>query len=857
VRTRSAAWYPFAMRTAFAPVALPVALLAALAIASPARAQLARPTAGPELPPISLAAPDDALAVDANPAALALLPSWSAVGVAALAPTASATASGGAAYYAMPLFFGLSFGVSAGTRAQGDGLDGARLVGTGSFALALRLSSSFAIGMVTRGFTGPRTPLDGTMTVDASISFRPSPLLAFSLLARDLGGPTLQGVALRDVPRSFALAVALRPVREWPATLDVTAAVDTDGHVAARGALSVPISHLGSVYASAEVDHADADATREVRGMAGLVVQWDHLATGGGVIASDHRPGDPGAFMTVRAEGAARDGLPEPRYVLDLELAGTTERGIVATSVALERAVHDDRVVGVLLRPRGSGLGLAYAQELRMLIDALRAAHKPVVCHFESATGSELYACAAATRTFVDPAGGVRLMGPSTDSILIGDALRELGVRADFVRIGRYKSAVEQLVNARSSDDAHEERRVLLDDFAARLRGDLARSWHGDDARAQARIDAGPYTAEEAVRAHVVDGALDEQDLDDALEETMGGRYPRYAQRPEQAPREWTTASRVGVVVVDGDIVDGDNVDVPLLEVHLTGGHTAVAAIDALAADPTVGAIVVRVDSPGGSALAADQIWRALRRAGRHKPVVASMGATAASGGYYVASAAREIWADPSTLTGSIGIFYGKVDVQPLAHRLGVTIESDGRGLHAGAESYYRPFTAEERGLLADKVRIWYRQFLGRVHEGRGMAPTRIDALGRGRVWSGDRARALGLVDHLGGLASAIAEARRLGGLREDCDVLVRPERPSSLLDYVVRGVGRGSASAAADEEIRGALGEGAQAGDAGLGALLDALPPATRRALGTAVAMRHVAEGSAFAWMPYLMEVR
>ena len=222
-------------------------------------------------------------------------------------------------------------------------------------------------------------------------------------------------------------------------------------------------------------------------------------------------------------------------------------------------------------------------------------------------------------------------------------------------------------------------------------------------------------------------------------------------------------------MLLDEEIVDGDNVDIPLVEIHMTGGNTVVQTIEGMAADPNIRAIVLRIDSPGGAALASEKIWRAVRRARKHKPVIASMGAIAASGGYYVAAAASEIWADPSTVTGSIGIFYGKVDVAQLAEKLGVHIENFRRGKRAGGESLFRPFTDDERAALADLLRDYYRLFLARVAEGRGMSVEAVDALARGRVYSGDAALRVGLVDRLGGLGSALIRRARARGARPRC----------------------------------------------------------------------------------------
>jgi protease-4 len=238
-------------------------------------------------------------------------------------------------------------------------------------------------------------------------------------------------------------------------------------------------------------------------------------------------------------------------------------------------------------------------------------------------------------------------------------------------------------------------------------------------------------------------------------------------------------------VVIDGSIVDGESVDVPLLGIHMTGGRTAVRAIDAMRTDPFVRAIVLRVDSPGGTVVASDQIWRALRRARAVKPVVVSMGAIAASGGYYVASAGDEIWADPATVTGSIGIFFGKVDASGLAEKLGIGVERLSFSKRAGGESLFRPFSDDERSALSDRLRTYYRLFLRRVAKGRGKTVEEIDALGRGRVFSGDAALGVGLVDHLGGFASALMRARELGRVSENAEIVVLPKRPEGLFEYV------------------------------------------------------------------------
>jgi protease-4 len=472
----------------------------------------------------------------------------------------------------------------------------------------------------------------------------------------------------------------------------------------------------------------------------------------------------------------------------------------------------------------------------------------------EDANGAELYMCAGASAIVADPAGGVRLYGPSFEVQHYGQLLRELGVRADFVRIGRYKSAIEEYQDDAMSEGAREERNALMDDLYGRLVHDLSEDLEVDEARVRTIIDQGPYVTSRAITAGIVHSSGDSHDLEDVLRQTMGGSYARERTTPVEARRGWGETPRVGVVFIDGEMTDGTNLDVPLLEIHTTGGRTAVDAIDRMAGDANVGAMIVRLDTPGGSVLAADQIVRAIQRARRHVPVIASMGAVAASGGYYVASACDEIWADPSTITGSIGVWFGKVDFEPIATRYGVHTEQISRSAHAGAESLWRPFTPDERMVLAQSVRDWYRAFVDRVAEGRGMRRSEVHAIAQGRVWSGDHAQEIGLVDRLGGFGSALQRARELGGLPDSAGFTTAPTRPSGLLDYVLQGTPFGTESLG--DAASGSETPHAAAMDGGLADVLHTLTPEVLAALRIGYLMRAMESSEPLALMPMTIDV-
>lgn len=814
-----------------------LAFLLACSLPSTALAQWDRETSPVDLPGYSVTTPDTPEAVNLNPSALAFLPSWGLAYVHAdTAEGGQRRGNGDGFYAASPLFFGFAAGLAVDSIRPTLGVPENAERTMVSLALAWGLQDALSVGAALRFLASGDVRFDGVTTLDLSASWRPVDWLALSFLARDVVGPRLGGT-LESVPRSFLLGAALRPFGSRVLSLDFAGALDEDGRVGARAAAEATVPYVGRLIAAAELSRLDGPDPA-VRVTGGVAVDWGQVGVGGGVAVGDGLEAAPGWYASARLEGAQREGLPRGSYVLDVELGGLGARGIVYVVRRLERALYDERVRGVYLRPRGSGIGLAYAQEIRMLVDQLREAGKPVVCHLDDAAGSEWYACAGADRILLDPAGGVRLTGVSSELMHFGEVLRDLGVRADFVRIGAWKSATEQFLNDAQTAPARAQTESILDLAYRRLVFDAAGDQEMSRADLRALIDRGPLLPQQALDAGVVHALADENDLDDELREAFGGSFPRERGAPWEVPERWGHRPQIGVVVIDGTMVDGENVDIPLLGLHFSGGRTVSRAIDRLAADPSVRAIVIRVDSGGGSVMAADQIYRAISRARRRKPVIASLGAVAASGGYYVASACHEIWADPSTITGSIGIWFGKVDFAPLGEEIGVSLEQVGRGQHAGATSLYRAFTPEERHALSENVREWYRMFLRRVARGRGMRVAEVDAVGRGRIWMGDQAIDNGLVDHLGGVGSALAAARRAAGVGPEVGIRLEPDRPATLLDYALSLLGIGASPI---DPV------GLETQDA----VLARVAPELRATVSAATTLRLLGSGSAMALMP------
>ncbi|MGB0681004.1 MAG: S49 family peptidase, partial [Polyangiales bacterium] len=396
------------------------------------------------------------------------------------------------------------------------------------------------------------------------------------------------------------------------------------------------------------------------------MLDWGHLEAGGGAMAGDGLAGAAGWYLSAGVQGQARRASHHARVMLALRQdKALNARNVLPLLRQLEQARYRPSVGAVLLQ-LGGNMPMAYAQEIRQRTWALKRQGKAVYCDLAAASGNELYACSAATTRFLDPAGMVRLLGPAIDVLLFGKLLARLGVRAQFVRIGKYKSAPEQWTRPRMTRPAQAQRQALLDDLYGRLQQDLARDLRWSKAKVRRIIDKGPYAAGEAREQGLVDVLSDPHDVSAHIRARHGQVWPMRDKLPPPPHRHWGKGARVGVVVIDGTIIDGENLDVPLIDVHLTGGRTVVETLERFRRDPHIRAVVLRVDSPGGSALASDQIWRAVRRLAKQKSVIASMGAVAASGGYMAAAGADEIWADPATLTGSIGVFFGKVDLSML-----------------------------------------------------------------------------------------------------------------------------------------------------------------------------------------------
>jgi protease-4 len=478
------------------------------------------------------------------------------------------------------------------------------------------------------------------------------------------------------------------------------------------------------------------------------------------------------------------DVLEGPRGLLALLRAGDPYLDLVRR---LQKARDDDEVAGLVIVVSDLSTGLARTEELRGLVASVRAV-KPVLVYLRGG-GMKEYLLASAGSKVASPPGATLLVnGVGTSRLFLRGGLERLGVSFDVVRAGDFKSAPEPLVRHESSPEAREMTNAILDDVYAREVEAIAAGRRLEPSKVRALVDRGLFSAEEAAAAGLLDAVMWPDEIDGWVRREIGRRArasgPYEPTRPRAAQR-WGAPAVIAVVPVEGTILPGRAGGVGE---DVAGAKGVARSIRAAAADRSVRAIVLRVDSPGGDALASDLLWREVVRARRRKPVVAWTGDAAASGGYLVAVAADVIVAQPSTLTGSIGVFALKPDLSGALAKLSLSREAYARGELAQIRSIGRPWSQAERAAVEGQVQAFYRSFVDRVAEGRKMTREEVEAVAGGRVWTGQQAHERRLVDRLGTFADAVALARERAGLAADDEIELVRLGPGARLTRIALG---------------------------------------------------------------------
>jgi len=452
----------------------------------------------------------------------------------------------------------------------------------------------------------------------------------------------------------------------------------------------------------------------------------------------------------------------------------------------LRKAALDSRVRGVLLRPTGFDSPFwGKVQEIRDAVVEFKKSGKPVYAYVDYGGDREYYLATAADKVFLMPSAALDLTGVVTYELFLRGTLDKIGAYPDLHHIGQYKTAVNTFTE-KGYTAAHKEMDQALNrDLYEQIVRGIADGRKKNEADIRQAIDDGPFLPEDAVKAGLVDDLAYEDQVDDKLragssrQRIDGDDYARVSLSSMGLNR----GPRIAVIYAAGAIVGGKSGYDPL-NGPVVGSDTLIDYIREARKDSSIRAIVLRIDSPGGSASASDAIWRELTLTKNEKadrPLVASMSDLAASGGYYIAMPAQVIVAQPSTLTGSIGIFGGKVVTGGVYEKLGARIESTSIGRNAEINSPARPYNQQELKKLQEQLQSFYDDFVEKVAASRHQTPEQIDALAQGRVWTGRQAKQNRLVDELGGLDRAIALAKQRAKIAADSNVeiVVYPPRKS------------------------------------------------------------------------------
>lgn len=503
-------------------------------------------------------------------------------------------------------------------------------------------------------------------------------------------------------------------------------------------------------------------------------------------------------------------------------LFGDLTEGLSTCLDRLDQAARDTAIKGVLLKLDGVTAGWGRMHEIQTAIRAVKKAGKPVWAQINDASTREYLLATTCDRIIVPESATLMLTGLRAEVTFFRNLLDLLDVKADMLRVGAFKSAAEPYTRTEMSDEFRAEMEEILDDYYGMVIAQIAVARNLTEEQVRGIVDEGLLPAARARELGLVDDLAYEDQIPDLIRQgdasvdlRMREDYRKKKHGTEldlfalmeilggASQAAGVSGPRIAVVTAEGPIIT-DSMPAGLFGAAAISSEKMVPLIRKLGEDTDVRAIVLRIDSPGGSALASDLIWRALEATG--KPVVASMGDTAASGGYYIAMGADRIFAEPGTLTGSIGVVGGKVSFAGLMKKVGVTTSVISRGKNSGVLSLTEAFSDSERDVMQRMLDTIYRQFTEKAAAGRKMNYEQLEALARGRVYTGRRAQELGLIDELGTLADAVAFARQLAGDSEGklkLETLPKPQSPLEMLLGQLTPHGRQPTAAASLDALR------------------------------------------------------
>ena len=571
----------------------------------------------------------------------------------------------------------------------------------------------------------------------------------------------------------------------------------------------------------------------------GIALLWAALRKGEPSIRDN-------SVLTLRVAGALPDYSPDDPFK---RFFGGPDQSLSGLVMQFKKAKVDKRIKAILLDVNMSGVGWGKAEEIRDAIADFRTSGKPVYAYIEFGLNKEYYIATACDKIIVPPPGELFINGLAADVMFFRGSLDKLGIYPDIYQIGKYKTAGDMFTQKKMTDAHKQYIDELLDDLYGRYINAIAQARHKTPDEVKALIDNAPYNAEQAKTAGLIDDAMYRDEVEKQFKKLLGYKDTdtfvavRGSEYRDVAPESLglNKGERVAVIYATGDIGSGSSENSPSGEQSI-GSDTVSKALNDAAADKSIKAIVLRVDSPGGSGLASDIIWRSVETANQKKPVIVSMSDVAASGGYYISASAAKIIAQPSTITGSIGVLAGKPVMRGFYDWLGISNEYVLRGKNAGMFRETEKFSDDERAKFEDWIKTtYYRDFIPKVAKGRNKDAQYIDSVGQGRVWTGAQAKDRGLVDDFGGLDKAIEVAKQLAKIPADKGVerVILPY-PTTFLQELMNGGGENSNTEVQQQR-----------------AMYSAMPEDARRAFRYMQLMDRMKDGETMLLMPFDLRIK
>ncbi len=497
-------------------------------------------------------------------------------------------------------------------------------------------------------------------------------------------------------------------------------------------------------------------------------------------------------FLPITIEGLIKDNVRAPAFFK----AKNNSLRVLLT--VINKAKKDSSIKGIVLKIKSPRMGLAKLQEIREALKAFKSQGKTIYAFSETLSKRDYLLASVANRLYLSPQGGVDLSGIALELVFLKNTFNMLGVSPNFHQMGNYKSASEIYTRSKASKFQKKSINFLLDGLFNEFVSIIAEGRKIPKSKVLKLVDRGFFSAQEAKKAKLVDGFFYEDKFEEMVQKN-GGIVSGYRNNVKSGrsgkpssmellmmlykkPSKKNNAPKIAIIYMEGTIISGKSTR------SLFGGSNAIGSDDfakilrQVRKDPKVKAVVIRINSPGGSALASDILWREVRLLSKAKPVIASLSDVAASGGYYIAMACPTIVANSTTITGSIGVVGGKFNLKGLYNKIGLNKEIFKRGKYADLFTDYRNFTPEENKLIAKQMKETYRVFVRKAAQGRKMTIKKMGIHAQGKIYTGKQALKVGLVDRLGGIDLAISMARKkVRDFNNKLEIVTYPEQKSFM----------------------------------------------------------------------------